>query len=121
MRLMRHIMTHRLLILAATLVLAACASSSQADRERYATLVVDNDSTLTVNIYSVRGGGRGVRLDQVAALRTTRIPLRRHMVSTSGQFQVMIDPVGSTRTYTSDIIVINEGDEIRLRVSALIH
>lgn len=118
---MRDMMSRRLLILAATLALTGCASSSQADRERYATLVIENDSTLTVNIYTVRGGGRGVRLDQVAALRTTRIPLRRHMVSTSGQFQVLIDPVGSTRTYVSDTIVINEGDEIRLRVSALIH
>lgn len=113
-------MTRRLLILTATLVLAGCASSSQGERDRYATLVVENDSTLTVNIYSVRGGGRGVRLEQVAALRTIRIPVRRHMVSTSGQFQVLIDPVGSPRNYTSDIIVIDEGDEVRLRVSALI-
>lgn len=117
---MRDPVIRRVLVLAATLVLSACASTGEADREPYAILVVENDSTLTVNIYEVRGGGRGQRLGQVAALRTTRIPLRRHMVSTSGQFRVLIDPVGSAQSYSSDTIVINEGDEVRLRVSAFI-
>lgn len=107
--------------------LAGCASTGGADGERdgaagqpYATVVVENDGTSTVTIYALRSGGTRMRLGQVTGLGQGEFPLRRHMLRAGSQLQLEIDPVGSSRSYPTHTISVNEGDVLRLVVSSFI-
>jgi hypothetical protein len=108
-----------LLVLALAAV-AGCAGVSPGPREpAYATLVVNNDSPMTVNIYTLRSGQR-LRLGQVSGLRSVEFGLRRSLLGAGGDLQVLIDPVGSSMNYPSQAITVFEGDIIELRVSSFI-
>jgi hypothetical protein len=106
--------------LAAGLVAAAapaCATLGAA--EPLATLVVDNDNPMQVNIFAMRNGTR-IRVGTVPGITTREFDLRHDMVGPAGQLRLVIDPVGSPRTYPADPIVVREGDVIELRVGAVI-
>ena len=108
-----------LLALVAALLLGGCASIAGEPEPAYATLVVENDNTSTVNVYALRSGSR-FRLGTVTGLGTEEFPLRRHMLGTAGDLQLLIDPIGSRRNYPSQRIVVSEGDVIELRVSSFL-
>lgn len=117
---------HKHLVLAAALglsaALAGCATtgeSSQAPAENYGTVVIENDSPLTVTVYAVRQSGR-FRLGTIPGLQREQFTLKRHMLNTGSSLQIMIDPLGSRRDYYSDRIYVEEGDEVRLTVSNFI-
>lgn len=99
--------------------LSGCASLASGTREPFATIIVENDSTMTVNIYVLRQGAR-LRLGQVTGLSQKEFPLRRGMISGARQLQLMVDPVGSLQNHPSQSLYISEGDVIELRVSSFI-
>lgn len=117
---MKASMKHAFALLVSTIVLAGCAAMGTPDMEPYAMLEVENDGTSTVTIYAIREGGTRMRLGQLTGLSRDEFPLRRHMVGGTGRLQLLIDPVGTQRTFPSQSILINEGDVIRLRVSSFI-
>lgn len=113
---------------AALVVLGACAGSAPregaepeaaAPDNAYATVVIENDATRIVTVYAVRSGTR-MRLGTVAGISSKEFPIRRNMLDTSGELQLMVDPLGSQERYYSDAIVVDAGDVIELRVSSLI-
>lgn len=114
----------RIAVLAGLLALAtatsACALLRSTPAEAaLATLVIENDASLTVTAYAVRQGTR-FRLGTVPGLTTREFEVRRHMLESAGLLRVMVDPIGSTRRYVSQSIMVNEGDVIELQVSGMI-
>lgn len=101
------------------LLLSACASMGTHGAERFATLVIDNDNTMNVNIYAMRGDMR-MRIGMVPGVSTREFPLRLDMLTSGGDLHLAIDPIGSPRTYPATPILVREGDTIELRVSAFI-
>jgi hypothetical protein len=107
--------------------LVACGGSAPRDGdagqpgadEPFATVIIDNDATRIVTVFAIRSGTR-MRLGTVAGVSRKEFPLRRSMVDASGEVQLMVDPLGSPERYYSDSIVVDPGDVIQLRVSALI-
>ena len=81
----------------------------------YAVTVV-NDNWLDAVVYAVRGSAR-VRLGVVGGLGTTNLRIPATLI-TDGTVRMLVDPIGSTRTYTSDSIVVTPGQRIELTVSS---
>lgn len=106
-------------VLAAALTVGGCAAMQGDPEPTYATLVVENDSPMTVNVYSLRTGQR-LRIGQVFGLRTGEFSLRRSELGAGGDLQLLIDPIGSNRNYPSQSIIVYEGDIIELQVSNFI-
>lgn len=107
-------------LLLALLAVSGCAAMGQGGREpAYATLLVNNDSPMTVNVYTLRSGQR-MRLGQVSGLRRQEFDLRRSMLGAGGDLRLLIDPIGSSVNYPSQSITVFEGDIIELRVSNFI-
>jgi hypothetical protein len=80
-----------------------------------ATLFVDNQAFLDVNVYVLRSGQR-TRLGTVTALTTRTFVLRRTMVGTGVSVRFQADFIGSSRAPVSEEVVVWEGDEIELRI-----
>jgi hypothetical protein len=99
-------------------LLAGCAPLGGA-AEPYATLVIDNDSAMNVNIHAVRHGSR-LRIGMVPGVSTRDFPIRADMLGPGGQLDLVIDPIGSRTTYSAMPINVNRGDTIQLRVGAVI-
>ena len=98
----------------------ACATSGSRPNagrlpSSYAVTVV-NDNWLDAVVYAVRGSAR-VRLGVVGGLGTTNLRIPATLI-TDGTFRMLVDPIGSTRTYTSDSIVVTPGQRIELTVSS---
>jgi hypothetical protein len=99
-------------------LLSACAPLEQG-AEPFATLVIENDSAMHVNIHAVRHGSR-LRIGMVPGVSTRDFPIRNDMLGPAGELNLVIDPIGSTRTYPAMPIHVNRGDTIELRVGAVI-
>lgn len=99
-------------------LLAACAPLGEAP-EPYATLVVENDNSMNVNIHAMRSGSR-VRIGMVPGVSTREFPIRSDMLGPAGELNLVIDPIGSPRTYPAMPINVNRGETIQLRVGAII-
>ena len=107
----------RLVVLAACLVIPACASSgaSAANRDEPTTLLVDNQSVLDHTIYVIRGSQR-LRVGTANALSKTNLTLPRGTVFGLATLRFMADPIGSNRSPVSEEITVQQGDEIGLRI-----
>lgn len=106
-------------ILSIALLTTACATSGGVDwdaRDEQATRVqVENfnSSRITVNAVS---GGADFRLGDVGTTQTESFALPR---TVSGyELQIVVDPIGSTRTYMSRRIQFNPGDVIDVVVES---
>ncbi len=107
----------------ATLALAflttACASSGGLDwdaRDEQATRIqVENFNSQRITVNAVSGGA-DFRLGDVGTTQTASFALPR---TVSGfELQILVDPIGSSRTYMSRRIQFNPGDVIRVVVEA---
>lgn len=111
--------TARLLApLTLALLLAFCSSnprSQQAGQQPDTYVSVDNQSTLDMNIYVLRGAQR-IRLGTATAHMTTRLRLPRDVVFGITSLRFLADPIGSSRTPVSQEIAVTAGDEIVLRI-----
>lgn len=80
-----------------------------------ATLRVDNQAFLDVNIYVLRSGQR-TRLGTVTALSGRTFVLPRTVVGTAVRVQFLAAFIGSNRAPVSEEVLIWEGDEVELRI-----
>lgn len=110
-------MRHR--VLALTMGLFAVASCSRVVQESERETVYQAESVLTVRIvnrsqldatiYLLHDGTRD-RLGTVTAASTATFPVRGRTLS-SGEFALLADPVGMTRTTTSEPLRVAQGSE----------
>lgn len=113
------------LVLILVLFIGACGSGSTAvsgDRDAragYATLIIENDSPSAVTVYALRDGGRQ-RIGTIPGLSTERISIRRILLTPGGELRVAVDPIGSSRVYTAQPILVNEGDVLEMTVSSFV-
>lgn len=110
----------------AVMVLAGCATAGggtagggDATDQSFGSVVVENDSPLTVNVYAIRHSGR-FRLGTVTGLRQETFELRRHMLDTGTYLQLLIEPLGGQHEYYTDRIYVAEGESVRIQVSNFI-
>ncbi|MGK2934264.1 MAG: hypothetical protein ACSLFE_03350 [Gemmatimonadaceae bacterium] len=97
---------------------AACAPRSTMEEIRTgtaATVRVDNQAFLDVNVYLLRSGQR-TRLGTVTALTTRTFVLPRSIVGTAVTVQFVASFIGSSRAPVSEEVVVWEGDEVELRI-----
>lgn len=97
---------------------AACAPRSTGEDilpGTAATLRVENQAFLDVNVYVVRSGQR-TRLGTVSALTTRTFVLPGTMVGTAVSVRFQADFIGSSRAPVSEEVVVWEGDEVELRI-----
>ena len=99
--------------------LAACASLGESPEPAYATLVVENSSELTVNVYAVVESVEH-RLGTIVGLRRGEFPIRRQMLSTDRVLRVKVEPMGEYRPYFSEPLPVTEGGVVELEVSEFI-
>lgn len=111
--------TGRFLILAAlAAAVAFCASgprSGRPDDDEVTRLRVDNQSSLDMNIYVLRGAQR-IRLGTSTAHLTTRFTIPADLIFGITSLRFLADPIGSTRTPVTDEIAVSPGDEIVLTI-----
>jgi hypothetical protein len=104
------------LIAAISLTLAVCgpsASTGTPEPARQTTLVVENQSTLQVTVYVLRGAQRQ-RLGTAAALRTTRLTIPDNIIFGVTSLRFEVDPLGSRQTPMSEEIAVAPGEEVTI-------
>lgn len=79
-------------------------------------LVVENNNWMDMNVYILRDGGMKSRLGSVPSLGRSKFTLSPAMLGSSGRLRIFADPVGSSVGYTSDPIVVTNGQEVRFKV-----
>jgi hypothetical protein len=98
--------------------LGACTSTprqAQGDMPEETYVTVDNRSMLDMTIYVIRGSERR-RLGLVNALSTQTLRIPRVLVQGVGVLRFLADPVGATRTPTSEEISVRHGDVVKLTI-----
>jgi len=106
------------LTLFVTATATACAPrtvNNEIDTDATATVRVDNQALLDVNIYVLRSGQR-TRLGTVTALSAQTFPLPASLVGTSVTVQFRAEFIGSNRAPVSENVVVWAGDEIELKI-----
>jgi hypothetical protein len=103
---------------------AACAGTSSAGAGGTATprpvttLNVQNQGSLDMNVYVVRGPvGQRIRLGTATGNSTTKLKIPSDMLlGTSTSLRFIADPIGGTRRSISSEILVNPGDEVTLQI-----
>jgi hypothetical protein len=85
---------------------ALAASEAAAVRIR-----VENHNWLDVNVYAVRNGTR-YRLGTVTSMTKQMFRLPVAMVAQSGEFRLLVDPIGSSEVYFTEPLLVTPGQEI---------
>lgn len=106
-------------LVAALLGVTACGIGRGSDdgqprpnyRDNPVTLEVENRSWATMHVYVV-SGGQWESLGQVTSQTTESYELSSSMVATSDEIRLAADPVGSTRAYLSDPVLVRPGDRV---------
>jgi hypothetical protein len=94
--------------------LVGCSRPRQlpvANEEEDVVLVVDNRNWQDVVVYAVHDGTRS-RLGLVVATRTATFTLAPSYVTKGGDLYFVADPVGATRSYSSERVVVQRGQYI---------
>ncbi len=76
---------------------------------------VQNQNWSDVVVYAVRSGRRH-RLGTVTSMSSARFRLPRGLAMGSGDLQLVADPIGSSRGFTSGPIHVSDGQEVALSV-----
>lgn len=76
-------------------------------------VVVDNRRFVDMTVYVVNGGER-IRLGLAVGNSTTRLTIPLRIVRTSRELQFLADPIGSSRTGTSERLFVQAGDTVSL-------
>ncbi len=111
-----------LVALLAALTLGGCGimGGSKEPEPAYATVTVNNDSPTTVTAFAVRPNGVRYRLGTVPGLTEKHFDLRADMVGQTGEMQLVVDVLGTSRLYTSDQVFIDQGDSVEFTVSHMV-
>lgn len=93
------------------------AESAAAEQEESqpATAQVANDSWYNISVYVV-DSGRRQRLGSVSSYESSSFEIPEDMVNSSGQIQMLADPVGSTTTYRSSPVLVGPGQVVKWTV-----
>jgi len=75
--------------------------------------VVENQSTLQVTVYVLRGAQRQ-RLGTAASLRTTRLTIPDNIIFGLTSLRFEVDPLGSRQTPMSEEITVSPGEEVTI-------
>jgi hypothetical protein len=106
--------------LAAALLAGGCApgfgggapDSRQATQSE--TMVrVRNYNWADITVYAVRNGTR-VRLGTVTSMREEVFTIPRAIASGASDLRLLADPIGSSRTYWTDALVVSPGQTVDL-------
>ena len=109
-------MPQRLFLLVAAGVFTACASSRVAPNPQEDTTVrVENQATMDMNIYVLRGAER-IRLGTVTALGTQVLKIPKNIIFGATPLRFLADPIGANRSPVSEEIVVAAGDQVTLRI-----
>ena len=94
---------------------AACAPGPTLPRaeDAGASVEVDNQAFLDVNVYVVRSGQR-IRLGTVSGHSTRTFAVPRNLVGTGAMVRFLADFIGSDRTPVSEEMVIWPGDRVEM-------
>lgn len=76
---------------------------------------VSNDSWFNIRVY-IADQGRRERLGSVSSYESSSFEVPTDIVRTSGEIQLLADPVGSTVTYRSSPVLIGAGQLIQWTV-----
>jgi hypothetical protein len=97
------------------MTLAGCARRHQVasadSAEEAVVLIVDNRNWQDVVIYAVHDGSRS-RLGMVVTARTATFTLPPSYVTKGGDLYFIADPVGATRSFSSERVVVQPGQYI---------
>ena len=104
-----------LLMSASVLSFGSCSRATRGSERPETAVVVDNQSSFEMTIYVWRGAER-VRLGTARAITQTRLRLPPGFVFGATTLRFQADPIGSTRTPISSEILVQEGDEVLLRI-----
>jgi hypothetical protein len=110
------------LIAAITLTLAVCGRSASTGTPEPAgptILVVENQSTLQMTVYVLRGAQRQ-RVGIAAGMRTTRLTIPDNLVFGVTSLRFEVDPLGSRQRPMSEQITVTPGEEVTIRIPATI-
>jgi len=111
----------RWLALAAAMGFAsACVTSGgrQAAQDRPVTTVqVDNQALYDMTVYVIRSGQR-IRLGLATGLSKTRFTIPQGILFGLTSLRFVADPVGGRSTPVSEEIMVQEGEEVVLRIPA---
>jgi hypothetical protein len=104
-----------------TIDAAACAtnhaSGAAMPREQMVVTVI-NSNYMDVDVYAVRGRSRS-RVGSVTGLSTATFNVPAE-IAPDGNLQLLIDPVGSSSTYTTETISVNPGQHVELTVAPVL-
>lgn len=88
------------------------AAAEQGEERNQPTVAeVSNDSWFNIQVY-VADQGRRQQLGSVSSYQSATFEVPSDMVNTSGEIQLLADPVGSTRTYRSYPVMVGPGQVI---------
>jgi predicted acyl esterase len=105
-------------ILMLLVALAGCIKHSVIpDEPDVVTISVSNSNPLDMTVYVVNQSMR-VRLGTVTTASTQRFTLQLHQISPTGELQLLADPVGSRRTFTSEPIHVFAGQAVEWVIQA---
>jgi len=87
---------------------------------RFPVLRVENRNWADVKVYIVTEAGRPVRLGTITSMQTALLRIRAPL--SSGMAQILIQPIGSRASFTTNSVIFEPGRRLELIVqSSLIH
>jgi hypothetical protein len=91
----------------------ACFKRSVMNQDVNGTITVRiaNNNQLDVTVYVVNQGMR-VRIGTVSSTSTARFELPLRQIGAGGEFRLLADPIGSTRTVTSEVVHVFPGQVV---------
>jgi len=112
-------MASRLTFTAVLVLASGCGGGADPDAApdpRPAAVVrVTNQNWQDVDVFIVQSGIRQ-RLGMVAAMGTARYTVPRRFNAAANAIRLMVDPVGGTRGYLSQAVLVRPGQEVDLRI-----
>ena len=87
------------------------------DEPDVVTISVSNSNPLDMTVYAVNQSMR-IRLGTVSTASTQRFTLQLHQISPTGELQLLADPIGSRRTFTSEPIHVFAGQAVEWIIQA---
>jgi hypothetical protein len=102
-----------ILLMLVSLSAGACVKRSvmQQDVNGTITVRIANNNQLDVTVYVVNQGMR-MRIGTVTSASTARFELPLRQIGSSGEFRLLADPIGSTRTMTSEVVHVFPGQVV---------
>ncbi len=115
----------RFSLAALLLLVAAACGPSQPPRDpgpaaRGATVKVQNDALLDMNIFVVQSSGARMRLGLVNSLSNAVFRIPGSAVGLGQQLRFLVDPVGNQRTATSFELYVRPDQQVTLTIPSTV-